>query len=100
MARLSYGSNSREVTDYLNSVSSSETDFQEISSNWGQSESKYTENNNSNASSVKSPINGPSEHLKAAASPKNESITVIDTSKFLNEEDFEGKNETSLSNQV
>ena len=45
--------------------------------NCGQSESKYTENNNSDASSVKSPINEPSEHLKAAASPKNESITVI-----------------------
>ncbi|XP_034679812.1 T-complex protein 1 subunit gamma-like [Vitis riparia] len=65
-----------------------------------QSESKYTENNNSDASSVKSPINGPSEHLKTAVSPKNESIIVIDTSKFLNEEDFEGKDETSSSNQV
>ena len=100
MARLSYGSNSREGTDYLNSVSSSGTDFQEISLNCGQSESKYTEYNNSDASSVKSPTNEPSEHLKAAASPKNESITVIDTSKSLNEEDFEGKDETSSSNQV
>ena len=65
-----------------------------------QSESKYTENNNSDASSVKSPINGPSEHLKTAALPKTESKIVIDTSKFLNEEDFEGKDETSSSNQV
>ena len=62
-----------EVTDCLNSVSPYGTDFQEISSNCGQSESKYTENNNSDASCVKSPINRPSEHLKTAASPKYES---------------------------
>lgn len=67
----------KEVSYYLNPVSSSGTDFEEISLNRGQSKSKYTENNNSDASSVKSPINEPSEHLKAAASPKNESITVI-----------------------
>ena len=66
--------NAAKVTDCLNFVSSSRIVFQEISSNCGQSESKYTENYNSDASSVKSPINGPSEHLKTAASPKNESI--------------------------
>ncbi|CBI32522.3 unnamed protein product, partial [Vitis vinifera] len=93
MARLSYGSNSREGTDYLNSVSSSGTDFQEISLNCGQSESKYTEYNNSDASSVKSPTNEPSEHLKAAASPKNESITVIDTSNRI----ARGKNAYAIS---
>ena len=88
MAQFSYGSTNREGADYLNSVSFFGTNFQEISLYCGQSESKYTKNNNSYASSVTSPTNEPSEHLKAVASPKNESVTVVGTSGSLNEKDF------------
>ena len=100
MSQLPYGSNSKEGSDCFNSVSFSGNDFQEISSNCEHPESKYAENNNSYACSVKPPTTEPDGHLKAAESPKNESVTVIDTSESLNEEGFQGKDEASSSNQV
>lgn len=100
MSQLPCGSNSREGSDDLNSVSFSGTNLQQIALNCEQLESKYTENNNSYATSVKSPTTDRGEHLKAVASPKNESVTVIDSSESLNEVGFEGEDETSSSNQV
>lgn len=82
----SHGSNMREDNEQLNSVPTSQTDFQEISDS-GPSVFKHMEVNNGDTSSVKSIIDESDNILQAEESPSDEAETVpVGSSQTLDKE--------------